>query len=241
MKTYCNQEIRHDTYPKQLGPIEPKNIFQCTQNESVSDLEFTECELVCGGLFTHGLPVNRSSATNVQITNCRGTLLHGNGAVFDEVVVDGVRTRRGPVLLFASAFRHVVIKGTCNGFLFNRNICHDDGERNEAFILANREFYRNVDWALDISQMKCSGFELRGSVPVELIRRNPDEQFIMSREIAQSGAWKEFDPFDAFQFGIGMFLESGAPTELLVAPRRSKNFKEHVEYYHRLKTAGLVS
>jgi hypothetical protein len=239
--TYRNQQIRYDSYPRRSGPKEPRNIFQSTQNKSVADLEFIECELLCGGLFTHGAPVNRSSATNIQITNCRGALFHGNGAVFDEVIVNGIRTSRGPVLLFASAFRHVVVKGTCNGFLFNRNICHDDSERNEAFISANQDFYRNVDWALDISQMKCSGFELRGSVPVELIRRNLDEHFIMSRDVAQSGAWKEFEPFDVFQSAISMFLASDATTELFVAPRRSKKFKEYLEYYQRLKAAGLVS
>jgi hypothetical protein len=238
--TYRDQTIHHDSYSKQLGPKEQRNTFQFTQNEILADLEFIECEL-CGGLTTYGAPVHRSTATNIQVTNCRGALFSGNGAVFDDVIIDGIRTSRGPVILFACAFRHVVVKGTCNGFLFNRNICHDDSERNDAFISANQEFYRNVDWALDISQMKCSGFELRGSIPVELIRRNADEHFIMTREVAQSGAWKEFDPFDAFQIGISIFLDSGATSELFVAPRRSKHFKQYLEYYQRLKAADLVS
>jgi hypothetical protein len=240
MITYRGQEVDSRTCPKQLGPKEHENIFQYTQNEYYADLEFIDCELP-GGLTTYGAAIHRSSAANIHVTNCRSAAFFGTGAIFDEVVVDGIRTSRAPVNISACVFRHVTVKGTCNGFLFNRNICDDNAERNASFIVANKEYYRNVDWALDISQLKCSRFELRGCVPVELIRRNPDEHFIMTKEVALSHEWKKYEPMNWFYLAINDFLESQAERNLFVAPRRSKTFKEELRYYLRLKDAELVS
>jgi hypothetical protein len=222
-----------------LGPKEWENILRYTQNEYFADLEFVDCELP-GGLTTYGAPVNRSSATNIRVTNCRTASFFGHGAIFDEVFINGIRSSRAPIILASCAFRHVTVKGECGSFLLNRNICHDNDERNAAFIAANEEFYRNVDWALDIRQIKCSRFEIRGSIPVHLIRRNPDEQFIMTREIAENGKWKLYEPMNWFDLSIKDFLNSSADSELFIAPRRSKKFKEELAFYLRLRDAQLV-
>ena len=63
----------------------------------------------------------------------------------------------------------------------------------------------------------------------------------MTRSVAQSGDWRKLEPFASFQIAISIFLGSGAEDELLVAARRSKDFRERIEYYHRLKLAGLVT
>lgn len=239
MISYTNQRISHETCPKRLGPKEWENIFRYTQNEYITDLEFIECD-IGGGLCTYGAPLHRSSATNIRVTDCRGASFFGTGAIFEDVVVVGVRMSRAPVILSACAFRHVVLAGNCGRFIFNRNVCHNDFERNEAFAAANDDFYRSTDWALDISRLNCSGFALRGSVPVRLIRRNPSEQFVMTREVALSGAWKEYGPMSWFDLAIEQFLDAQTDEELFVAPRRSKQFKDELGFYLRLKDAHLV-
>lgn len=241
MIKYCDQLVHDETCPKRLGPKEHANIFRYTQNVFVSELEFIRCDLTRTGLTTYATPVRRSSASNIRLVDCRAEIHFGIGAIFDDVCVDGFRTGRHPVILDACAFRHVVVKGECGCFILNRNVCHDDEERNAAFIAANEEFYRSVDWALDISEICASSFEVRGSIPVELIRRNPNEHFIMTREVAQSGDWKFHEPYDSFSIAIGIFLDSGTKSNLFVAPRRSKKFKEELEFYRRLKGASLVS
>jgi hypothetical protein len=74
-----------------------------------------------------------------------------------------------------------------------------------------------------------------------LIRRNPDEHFIMTKEVALSHEWKKYEPMNWFYLAINDFLESQAERNLFVAPRRSKTFKEELRYYLRLKDAELVS
>jgi hypothetical protein len=207
----------------------------------MEDLEFENCEFIGEGLTTYNEPIHRSTARNIRLKNCAVNSFYGSGAVFDDVTVDGLRTSRSPVILWACAFRHVVLSGKCGGFLFNRNIGHDTPRRNAAFHADNDKFYSSVDWALDISKLETSGMEIRGTIPSQLIRRNPDKHFIMTRAVALSGDWKNYEPFYSFDIGISVFLESGADDELLVAPCRSKHFKQEVEYYHRLKSAGLVT
>jgi hypothetical protein len=204
-------------------------------------MEFVNCEIIGAGLTTYGRPVHRSTARNVRLENCRVNSFFGLGAVFDDVVVDGLRTTRAPVILSGCALRHVILRGDCGQFVFNRYVTHGDETRNSAFDAANAEFYKTVDWALDITQTKATCINIRGAIPARLICRNPDEHFIMSRAVAQSDEWKRFDPPGAVQVAVSLFLDSGADDNVFVAARRSKSFREDVEFFCRLKAAALVS
>ncbi len=184
MQTFENQIVSRYECPVQLGPEERHNAFQMTQNVMLEDLEFRNCEFIGEGLVTYGAPVHRSSARNVRLKNCRLNSFFGIGAIFDDVVIDGLRTSRMPVILHGCAFRHVTLTGHLGRFLINRHITHDDERRNAAFQAANDAFYDTVDWALDISNARAACIEIRGAIPAELIRRNPDEQFAMPREAA---------------------------------------------------------
>jgi hypothetical protein len=169
------------------------------------------------------------------------TTFSGEGAIFDEIFIENLTTVRHPAFFFACAFRHVKLRGKCGRFLFRRHLVEDDEARNAAFIKANAEFYRQIDWALDVTELQSSCFALEGSVPVRLIRRNPDVQFIMSREVALGEEWRNYEPFDAFQLGVYRFRESMEPAELFVACSRSKHFKRDLVYFQRLRAAGLVT
>jgi hypothetical protein len=240
MQRFENQIVERAQCPVQLGPKEWEYSFRFTQNVSLQDLEFVNCEFIGEGLTTYGAPLNRSTMRNVRLTNCAVNSFFGSGAIFDGILVDGLRTSRMPVILSACALRHVTLMGQCGRFLFNRNISHDPQQRNADFHAANAAFYANVDWAIDISKLKTAGLEFRGMIPARLIRRNPEVHFVMTRAVAPSGDWKIHEPFDAFDIAISQFVDSQAEDEVFVAEHRSKHFKQQVEYFHRLKTAGLV-
>ena len=241
MRTFENQTVSRDQCPVQLGPEERHNAIRVTQNVMLGDLEFHNCEFIGEGLTTYGDPVHRSTARNIRLTDCRLNSFFGIGAIFDEVVVDGLRTSRMPVILDGCAFRHVTLTGQLGRFLINRNVTHDDERRNAAFRAANAAFYDAVDWALDISRARAACIEIRGAIPAKLIRRNPNEQFVMTRDVAQSGNWQLYDPFSAFEIGVSTFLDSAADQNVFVAASRSRHFKDEVAFFHRLRDAGLVS
>lgn len=241
MQTFENQTVSRELCPIQLGPSERHNAIRSTQNVFLQDLEFVNCNFVGEGLTTYGAPIHRSTARNIQLKNCTVNSFFGLGAIFDEVVIDGLKTSAMPAILFGCALRHVVLTGTCGRFLLNRNICHDNEQRNDAFNNDNSAFYAEVDWALDISKLKPACLEIRGSIPSRLIRRNPEEHFIMTQSVAMAGDWKNYEPPQTFEISISTFLDSCADDTLFVAAKRSKHFKQEMEYFHRLKTAGLVT
>ncbi len=115
--------------------------------------------------------------------------------------------------------------------------------RDAAFVQANEEFYESVDWALDISEAKATCIEIRGSIPARLIRRNPDEQFILTREVAAGGDWRGVEGLDAtpFRTEVSLFLDSGAADTVLVANKNPKYHKAELEFFRRLRDAGLLT
>lgn len=241
MQTFEHQLVdRTFCAPKRASP-EKLNALHWAQNETIEDLDLTNCELLNNGLATYGAPVNRSTARNIRLKNCQIPFsFHGIGAVFDEIIIDGLRIT-GSAILGACVFRHVVLKRHCGAVSLHRDVCYDDKDRNSAFYTANTIFYETVDWAIDISNVRAAAFEINGCIPARLIRRNAEEQVVMTREIAASGDWNNYEPPDYFQYGIAEFLRSRADDNVFVAPRRSKHFKEEAEYFHRLRRAGLVT
>ncbi len=241
MQTFENQTVSRNYCTVRFGPEERQNAIHVTRNVTVEDVTLVNCELIGEGLTTYGAPVNRSTARNVQLRNCRVNSFFGNGAVFDEVNIDGLRTSAMPAILNACVFRHVALRGEIGRFLFNSNVCHDDDVRNNEFRAANARFYGDIDWALDISNAKASCIEIRGSIPSALIRRNPDEQFVMTREVAEGERWRDYEPFESFEIAVSTFLGSDGNDNVFVAARRSRHFKTELSFYQRLRAAGLVS
>lgn len=190
---------------------------------------------------------SRSVVKNVRIKNSRMYAFTGQGAVFEQVTVDGLKT--GPKVamnLRACVFRHTTFKGAIGQVIFDSvwNTFADE-EKNQAFLDANAAYYRTkrVDWALDISEMEAACFELRGAVPSHLVRRNSIDQFVMRREDAASGKWKKVRGIlsTAIPFGINNFLSTGMPDTVFVAERRSESYDEDLLVYRRMQDAGFLS
>jgi hypothetical protein len=240
MQVFENQQVGKEECPVTLGPKEQHNAIRWTRNQSIQNLSFFNCEFIGESLVTYGAPVHRSTARNIRLKQCRVNSFFGTGAIFDDVVIDGLRVgNRGVVCLHGCAFRHVVLKGRCGAILLNRNIEYGNPERSAAFNAANAAFYEAVDWALDIRGVDATCLDIRGSIPARLILRNPETHVVMTRDIAESGDWKKYDGYEQVQTSVSIFLDSGSADTVLVPSRR--RFKEEVEYFKRLRLAGIVT
>jgi len=85
-----------------------------------------------------------------------------------------------------------------------------------------KQFYANVEWALDISEARFKEFGIRG-VPARLIRRDPESQVLITREralrVATPGWEEQLDPANKlWPFMISLFLGDGDEDMVLVAP-----------------------
>ena len=251
---FVDREMHDDDKrcPYTYGPREriasryAKSGYCFVRSQHLEDIQFDDCKFVGANLVTYGSPQHRSSARRVRLNRCSVNSFSAKGAILEDIVVDGLRVSVHPFRIDGCALRHVVLSGVGGRFLLSPEIdffgdTPETVASNAAFAQANAEYYKSVDWALDISKAKVACFEIRGAIPPHLIIRNPDEQFLMSREVALSGKWKKYKPPGATTIGIDMFIEAGGDVELFVCGSRSTSFKEEVEYFQRLKAKGLVS
>lgn len=138
-------------------------------------------------------PDRRSTARRIQLTNCAVDRVSVGPAILDEVVIDRLKTR-DVQFVEAAAFRHVVLKGQVGRVDIRRDFKSKDPADPvvRRFQDANREFYQSVDWALDIVQADATELHLEG-VPGHLIRRDPANSALVTREQALRGTWRTLD------------------------------------------------
>jgi hypothetical protein len=171
------------------------------------------------------------------------------GVIFDDVAVEGLATGpKGPLFLAACAFRHVTLRGKIGQLLFHHrryfvSPTSGDEKVNSEFHTANLQFYKGVDWALDISEARFSCLDLRGAVPASLVRRDEEHQFVLARETAVSGEWGKVPELQGSSLGlvIEIFVETGMPDTILSADRGSSRFGRDLEILRQMKRANLVS
>ncbi len=113
-----------------------------------------------------------------------------------------------------------------------------DESTQSKFASANKEYYRSVDWAIDISEASCLEADLRG-MPGHLVRRDPETQVLVTREKAQSNEWREL-PLKTgwWQATCSLFIRGDQESTVVVAPKRSREFRELMHDLDLLRKAG---
>ena len=185
-------------------------------------------------------PELRATIRNCQLIRC---VAHQNctinSSVVEDCVVDGLHTKAGPLFLHGVVFKHVVIRGAIGRIIIAPAIARGGG-LDAAFLEANHAYYRDVDWALDLTMCNAAELEL-SMVPGHLVRRDPTTQILVTRDRALATDWRGVDmAATAYDTAIGRMLDEGRESEVLVAPRRHKNFMMHIAVQKRLRDAGIA-
>ena len=216
-----------------------------------ADIEFSNCQFIGGGFssisvlkWEHSdLVALRSTAKRIKFFNCRvdGVSFIGPGIVEDSVI-DGLKVSNH-LQTSGTVFKHVVIKGAIDKLMLTPNVDFTGGTFSniqKKFDNANRDYYENVDWALDISEGLFRDCDIR-AIPSRLIKRDPETQVVLTREKAMEGAWREVDLSGTYWAGaINLFLEDGYQDRLLIAPKKGRNFRKLLEGINKLRKAGVV-
>jgi hypothetical protein len=234
MKTYQNQEMHLDLHPLLAVRSLPGRL-----GGTIANVEYRNCRLNCsiGSFNRHARPVIR----NVKLVDCAmgGSF---NGAIIEEVLIDGLRTGKW-LASYGSVFQHVTLRGKI-GSIMTRSIFHalEDANSpiNRFYAEANAAYYAGVDWALDIREAEFIEADLDG-VPGHLVRRDPATQFLLTREKALQGAWRDVDLAETYwPTAIETFLNTGLPSEILVAPKRVSSFSKLLDGLKKLRDAGVL-
>jgi hypothetical protein len=189
----------------------------------IEDMSFERCTFDhCSLSLTQD--INRiSTIRRVDLTNCMMIGCQTGPMVLSEVTVSGLKT--DDLLIFwCPYFDRVSLSGEIGNMKVNE-AAHPytlGNARQKPFDDFRSEFYRGIDWALDISQARFKEFDIRG-VPGRLIRRDPNSQILITRararEIAKPGWERQLDPSNTlWPFMVRLFLGDGDEDTVFVAP-----------------------
>jgi hypothetical protein len=161
--------------------------------------------------------------------------------------VDGL-TVNGLFQTFGAAFKHVVLKGKIDRVMITNEVFPDIGwpekyrqEEIDLFRAANTEYYKNVEWALDISQGEFKELDIRG-VPGKLVRRDPTTQALVLREKALACDWRSLD-FQDDVLPVGFeSLESGYNLSdyVIAAEKRNRRYRKTLADIEMLRSLGIA-
>jgi hypothetical protein len=227
MRTFENEEFTafHD---------EGGNVFE--------DLVFRKCTFISSAVSITYDPAHRTTVRNVTLERCRVQGSSLRCAVVEDVLVDGLQTS-DLHQAWGALFKHVTLRGKIGRLMVTPLIGprHLHTPEQAAFDKQREAFYENVDWALDISEAEAVELELAG-IPASLIRRDPETQAVVKRQAALSGEWRQLDRVKGTELGLGIqeLLKQGSDDIVLVAHRRSRNFKELLEGIRELRAAGVA-
>lgn len=233
----------HDNIGYMIMVYEKREFHGYTDRNSgktFSDLEFRECKFVGCKISVTPAPKHRSKIRNVKFIHCEqlGCTLYS--AIVEDVLIDGFKTN-GLIQSWGAVFQHLVIRGKIGRIMISQWVpsLRNKPNAQKAFDEANAVYYQNVDWAMDIREAQFEEAELRG-VPAKLMIRDPETQFVLTREKALEGKWKNVDLSGTYwATGIELFLNRGEQDVVFVAPKRHPRFRPLLAGLWALRDAGI--
>jgi len=211
-----------------------------------SDIQFRRCHLEDCAVSVTENPNLRTTIRNVLLVDCSENGCSIGNAIVEDVLVENLKSP-GLFQSFGAAFNRVVLRGRIDRLMITNDVLPsvlmDERDRLreiDAFRLANAEYYRHVDWALDISRAEFKELDIRG-IPSRLIRRDSETQIVVSRERVVEGDWRELDFRESLtSFSLNFMIEEGWPDMVMVAPKRHRKFPFYLHDLQLLREAGIA-
>ncbi len=205
-------------------------------------MEFHHCAFQSCSISNTHVPSLRTLVRRLRLVDSSeyGCFLHS--AICEDIVIDGLKTHGDTLHAWGAVFKHVVLKGKIGNIMTSNIIFagHATSGEQQAFNEANAEYYRHVDWALDISQGDFTDIDIRG-VPGRLVRRDPETQVLITRQAAWHQEWDKLEFRAPLTAGtIQTFLQQEYEDMIFVAPKRDRGFRDYVLDIQRLRAEGIA-
>ncbi|MFD7900122.1 hypothetical protein [Streptomyces sp. NPDC059743] len=169
-----------------------------------------------------------------SMQGCRVDRCSVQGVFFDGVTIDGLAAKQLH-RLYGCVFRRVVLRGKIGPIMAMGP--HTGLAGREHYIAGMIEKYRDIEWALDISEAVFSDADFY-YVPGHLIRRDPETQVLLSREKVKNVPREDFPLYAGIW--ASRFDETPFDTLVGVAPKASSNFSNYMSDIEWLRSRNLV-
>lgn len=198
------------------------------------DVRLVECTLKSCRLVQVDDPGFGLVVRDVVLDRCRMEGCQAAGVYFEDVTVDTLRLA-DLHLLSGCVFKHVTLRGKIDPLMAKPpSPTWPSVSELTAGVIRK---YKDVDWALDISEAIFSDADFY-YVPGDLIRRDEDTQVLLRREGFRDIDWRELPGYAgtwARRFGLTPF-----DSIVAIAPKASKKFSKYLADIEWLRANGLV-
>lgn len=194
-----------------------------------SGLHFYQCTFdACSFGFNHNRSLTRlDAAERIHMQDCVVNNCIVRCARIDDSTF--VNIRGNLTLVWAPFLRHVTLSGRIENVMVHGIV--SPSAKLELSCAADRReaFYRDVDWALDISTAEFHDFSVRtGGIPSRLIRRDANTQFVVLGHERLSVAAERALLSPYTRTTIEVMFEEGEKECLLVAPKLDRRMYAQV-------------
>ena len=105
--------------------------------------------------------------------------------------------------------------------------------------------YKNIKWALDISEAEFKECDLRSSIPARLIKYNPETQMLIKYDKVLKSDWRNNNKIMSCYGGYAevfckRVLRHGSDTVVVASVRNKKEFEKDMEAIKILRAEGIA-
>ena len=128
----------------------------------------------------------------------------------------------GANTFYSCVFKHVRVTGDLGGRLrVYESFGDEDARERERARQEAAEYYRDVDWALDLREADVSGIRLEG-VPPALVRRDPKTLLLLWTKDAQHSVWQSKQVNGWRPYALDRAVKYGQASAFVGLSRRSE-------------------
>ena len=181
----------------------------------------------------------RPRITRVHVTDLELRSSSLDGAVLEDVTVDGLRCRHGSGFLFGCELRRVTLRGRVSGLILNPALHDHDPETTLRYAQWHRERMQDPEWMLDLTDA-TGDITIRG-YPSRFIRRNPELQAVVTAEAARTLDWRAVDPGrSSLRIALHELVRSDWEDVTLIADPHGAGASDDLRYIHQLRALGIA-
>lgn len=181
----------------------------------------------------------RPRISRVQVTDLELQSSSLNGAVLEDVTVDGLRCPHGSGFLFGCELRRVTLRGRVRGLILNPTLDDPDPATTALYAQWQRERLQDPEWMLDLTDA-TGDITIRG-YPSRFIRRNPELQAVVTAEAAHALDWRAVDPGrSSLKIALQELVVSDWEDVTLIADIHGARASDDLRYIQQLRALGIA-
>jgi hypothetical protein len=157
--------------------------------------------------------------------------------MFENVTISDCPVVGRPMTPQGCVYRDVTLRGRLGSWIFNSMNKRVDVGLRKKFLESEREFYRNVDCALDISEAVFEAADLY-YLPGDLVRRDPETQFLVRKKHFAGADLSEFPKWA--RYILERVEENPYDSTVIVAGRAEEDFERTIAEFQQLVDLGIA-